>query len=81
MEHLLQWSKCSIFHNISKDIVFQRCQKALSWSNWLTFVLGAQNVCLSEASILKVARELPENIGIHMMIITVLADDFAFHQL
>ena len=31
MEHLLQWSKCSIFHNVSKYIVFQRCQKKLSW--------------------------------------------------
>ena len=32
MEHLLQWSKCSIFHYISKYIVFQRRQKALLWS-------------------------------------------------
>ena len=29
------WSKCSIFHNIFKYIVFQRHQKALSWSKGL----------------------------------------------
>ena len=35
MEHLLQKSKCSIFHNIFKYI-FQRHQKALLWSKGLT---------------------------------------------
>ena len=29
MEHLLQKSKCSIFHNIFRYMVFQRHQKAL----------------------------------------------------
>ena len=36
MEHLLQKSKCSIFHNIFEDIVFQRHQKVLLWSNGLS---------------------------------------------
>ena len=35
MEHLLQNSKCSIFRNISKYIVFQRHQKVLLWSKGL----------------------------------------------
>ena len=35
MEHLLQKSKCSIFHNSFKYIIFQRRQKALLWSNSL----------------------------------------------
>ena len=35
MEHLLQKSKCSIFHNIFKYMIFQRCQKALLWSKGL----------------------------------------------
>ena len=35
MEHLLFWSKCSIFHNISKYIILQRHQKALLWSKGL----------------------------------------------
>ena len=29
------WSKCSIFHNIFKNIVFHRCQKEFSWSKGL----------------------------------------------
>ena len=36
MEHLLQKSKCSIFHNILKYMVFQMCQKALLWSKGLS---------------------------------------------
>ena len=32
MEHLLFWSKCSIFHNSFKYMIFQRCQKVLLWS-------------------------------------------------
>ena len=36
MEHLLQMSKCSIFHNIFKYMIFQRRQKALLWSKGLT---------------------------------------------
>ena len=35
MEHLLQRSKHSIFHNIFKYVVFQRHQKALLWSKGL----------------------------------------------
>ena len=35
MEHLLQKSKCSIFHNILKYMIFQRHQKALLWSKVL----------------------------------------------
>ena len=35
MEHLLFWSKSSIFHNIFKYIIFQRRQKALLWSKGL----------------------------------------------
>ena len=35
MEHSLLRSKCSIFHNILKYIVFQGRQKALSWSKGL----------------------------------------------
>ena len=32
MEHLLQKSKCSIFHNIFIYMIFRRRQKALLWS-------------------------------------------------
>ena len=32
MEHLLQKSKYSIFHNIFKNMIFQSRQKASSWS-------------------------------------------------
>ena len=35
MERLLQWSKCLIFNNNFKNKVFQRRQKALSWSKGL----------------------------------------------
>ena len=35
IEHLLQMSKCSIFHNIFKYMIFQRRQKALLWSKGL----------------------------------------------
>ena len=35
MEHLLLRSKCSIFLNISKNLTFQRCPKALVWSKGL----------------------------------------------
>ena len=35
MEHLLQKSKCCIFHNIFKYMIFQRRQKELLWSKWL----------------------------------------------
>ena len=35
MGHLLFWSKCSIFHNIFKYMIFQRCQKVLLWSKGL----------------------------------------------
>ena len=35
MEHLLFWSKCSIFHNIFKYMIFQKLQKALIWSKGL----------------------------------------------
>ena len=35
MEHLLL---SSIFHNIFKYVVFQRCQKALLWSEGLNFL-------------------------------------------
>ena len=36
MEHLLQKSKCSIFHNIFNYMIFERCQKELSWSKGLS---------------------------------------------
>ena len=35
MAYLLQKSKCSIFHNIFKYMIFQRRQKALLWSKGL----------------------------------------------
>ena len=35
MEHLLQRTKHSIFHNIFKYVVFQRRQKELLWSKGL----------------------------------------------
>ena len=38
MEHLLFWSKCSIFHNIFKYVIFQRCQKVLLSSKRLNHV-------------------------------------------
>ena len=40
MEHLLLKSKCSIFHNIFKYMIFQRHQKALLWSKGL---INAEN--------------------------------------
>ena len=40
--HLEQMSKCPIFHNISKYIVFQSRQKALSWS------IGLKIKCLQD---------------------------------
>ena len=36
MEHLLQKSKCSIFHNNFKCMIFQMPQKALLWSRGFT---------------------------------------------
>ena len=35
MEHLLQKSKCSIFHNIFKYMIFIRRRKVLLWSKGL----------------------------------------------
>ena len=35
MEHLLLRSKCSIFHNIFKNLAFQRRPKALEWNKGL----------------------------------------------
>ena len=41
MEHLLQMSKCSIFHNIIKlYMIFQRPQIVLLWSKGLAIVLN-----------------------------------------
>ena len=37
MVHLLQRSKRSIFHDIFKNVVFQRRQKALLWSKGLNY--------------------------------------------
>ena len=37
MEHLLQKSKWSIFHNIFWYMIFQRRQKVLLWSKGLEF--------------------------------------------
>ena len=52
MEHLLQKSKCSIFHNIFKYMIFQRRQKALLWGKGLRvcnrkiiFLFPNQNIC------------------------------------
>ena len=48
MEHLLQKSKCSIFHNIFKYMIFQRRKKALLWSRGLrernTVIFGNYNL-------------------------------------
>ena len=49
MEHLLQKSKCSIFHNIFKYMIFQRRQNGLLMSKGLkyneyTFQNQAQNI-------------------------------------
>ena len=38
MKHLLQKSKCSIFHNIFTNMIFQRRQKELLWCKGLTDV-------------------------------------------
>ena len=38
MEHLLQKSKCHIFHNIFKYMIFQKRQKALVWSKRLSLI-------------------------------------------
>ena len=37
MEHLLQKSKCSIFHITFKYMIFQRRQKMLLWSKGLAW--------------------------------------------
>ena len=42
MEHLLQKSKCSIFHYIFKYMIFQRRQKALLWSKGLFIIVYDQ---------------------------------------
>ena len=39
MDHLLLSSTYAIFHNIFKNLVFQRCQKALLWSKGLVNVV------------------------------------------
>ena len=39
MAPLLQKSKCSIFQNIFKYMIFQRCQKALIWSKGLCYIV------------------------------------------
>ena len=48
MEHLLQKSKCFIFHNIFKYMIFQRRQKALLWSKGLKYGINdcLMNVCI-----------------------------------
>ena len=38
MDHLLHWSKSSIFHNIFKYIIFQSRQKALLWGKVLNLL-------------------------------------------
>ena len=39
IEHLLIKSKFPIFHNIFKNMIFQRCQSAFfKWSKWLNGV-------------------------------------------
>ena len=40
MEHLLQKSKCSIFHNNLKYMIFQRCQKGLLSTKGLNMCFG-----------------------------------------
>ena len=37
MEHLLLRSKCSIYHNILKNLTLQRHPKVLVWSKGLTY--------------------------------------------
>ena len=46
MEHLLLRSKCSIFHNIFKNLTFQRRPKVLVWSKGLF-------ICVKDAFIWK----------------------------
>ena len=45
MEHLLQKSKCSIFLNIFKYMIFQRCQKTLFWSKGSLIVMRKMKCC------------------------------------
>ena len=45
MEYLLQMSKCSIFYNIFKYMIFQRRQKALLWSKGLRYFYKVKMVC------------------------------------
>ena len=58
MEHLLFWSKCSIFHNILKCMILQRRQKALLWGNELRAyrVIRSQSV-FSETNQLEDPRQ------------------------
>ena len=44
MEHLLGMSKCSIFHNIFKCMIFQRRQQPLLWGKGLTESLPSEKL-------------------------------------
>ena len=62
MEHLLQKSKCFIFHNIFKYMIFQRRQKALLWSKGLKYGI---NDCLMNVCIVYAIRICMENINMY----------------
>ena len=55
MEHLLEMSKCTIFHNIFKYMIFQRPQNAILWSKWLInfylFILDDETVYIHKERI------------------------------
>ena len=51
MEHMLQKSECSIFHNIYKYMIFQKRQKVLLWSEGLKTRVTGMIVCIYDQSI------------------------------
>ena len=66
MEHLLQKSKCSIFHNIFKYMIFQRRQKALLWSKGLNGIsdVKVQALSLGHFNLTKKHGKLPSMLRI-----------------
>ena len=61
MEHFLQKSKCSIFHNIFKYMIFQRRQMALLWSKGIK----CQGYCLQLSVHLSVCLSVWLSIMLH----------------
>ena len=69
MDHLLQKSKCSIFHNIFKYVIFQRGQISLLWSKGLIVLIlpRKKEIQIFREQVLKVTFSLsPESSGVSL---------------